>query len=263
MNKPMKKAIIVVSFGTTYEETRKKNIENIINDLKDKYPSCRVAQAYTSSIVRKKLLKDGIEIPDVSEILGHLHQEGYEDIVILSTHVIPGEEYEMLEAAVCEQREKFHSCHVSAPLLATDKDCADVLEVLWEEYGGENRGILAMGHGSAHPANAWYIRLNEIIKERGMQNFYVATVEGTPTVADAIAFFKGQDCTSITLVPLMFVAGDHAINDMAGEEKDSWKSLFEKEGYQVNTVLKGLGEYVSIRGLYKKHLEDVMYGGRS
>lgn len=253
----MKKAVIVAGFGTTYEETGKLNIEPILHEVEEKYPACRVVSAYTSSIVRRKLEEKGVHVAGVAEALCMLHGEGYQDVAILSTHVIQGEEYELLEQAVSEQTEKFYSCRISKPLLATREDCAIVLKVLYEEYGGDNRGILAMGHGSSHPSNARYVELNEMAEKCGMRNFYVATVEGTPVIEDAAAFFRGKDIGSITLVPLMLVAGDHAVNDMAGEEAGSWKNLLQKEGYRVHAVLKGLGEYAPIRRLYERHLEEI------
>lgn len=253
----MKKAVVVAGFGTTYEETGKLNIGRILREVEEKYPACRVVLAYTSSIVRRRLKERGVHVADVPEALCMLHEEGYREVAVLSTHVIQGEEYGRLEDAVNQQKDKFYSCRISKPLLATREDCAIVLKALYEEYRGDGRGILAMGHGSPHPSNARYAKLNEMAEEYGMHNFYIATVEGTPVLEDAAAFFRGKDIASITLVPLMLVAGDHAVNDMAGKGEASWKSLLQKEGWHVDAVLKGLGEYPSICRLYERHLEEI------
>lgn len=252
------KAVLVVSFGTSYEETRKKTIEAIFTRVEKKYPDYYVLQAYTSTIIRKQLEKQHILRYSVQEAMEHLKSMGVKDVYVLSTHVIDGEEYCSLADTLNLYQSDFHHIKISPPLLGSSEDMERVVDILYQNYGQNDTLLLAMGHGTSHPADALYGQLNEIIRERNYDNFCIATVEGQMSLEQAISYFGARKEKRVKVFPFMLVAGDHANNDMAGEEEDSWKSVLSRQGYEVETVLAGMGEIDQIQNLYLEHLETIL-----
>ncbi len=256
MSTEKKSAILVVSFGTSHSDTCAKTIEAIENGIREKYPQYPLYRAWTSGIIRRKLLKrDGIHIFDVKEALEQMKKDGISRVVVQPTHVLNGYENTQMEEELKAAGDSFEQIIVSSPLLTTQQDCNRIADILEEEWKlKEDEVLVLMGHGTEHHSNFVYAALNYQFLCRGLTNLFMGTVEGSPTVDDMVDAVKRTGAKKVILAPFMIVAGDHANNDLAGDEEDSWKSIFEKEGYEVQPVLKGLGEYEDIRRMFLEHL---------
>ena len=245
----MEKAVLVTSFGTSHKDTRQKCLDSIENEVKAKYGSEKVERAYTSGVIRRIVeRKEGIHIFDQNEGLEALKNKGYDEIITMSLHILDGIEYAKLN-------DKYGK--ISKPLLVNDEDFQKV--VTDEEFNSTegNDAIVFMGHGSESAADSTYQRLQEEYVKAGKDNIFIATVEGQVTIEDVIQKLKGRGFSKILLKPFMIVAGDHAKNDMASDEEDSWKTILQNEGYEVTPVLKGMGEYKFIHNMFMDKLQEV------
>lgn len=259
-----KKAILVVSFGTSYADTRAASIEATENEIADAYPEYEVRRAFTSQFIINKLAKrDNIMIDNPTQALDRLSQEGFSEVVVQPLHVIAGAEYNEMVEVVAEYNDgRFDSLLMGRPILTGISDytaAAEALAVQMPELG-QGEAVVVMGHGTHHPANASYACLQSVLDKEGMDKVYVGTVEGYPTLDDVMTQLEKDQIHEVTLMPFMVVAGDHANNDMAGDEDDSWKTILKKEGYSVNTYLHGLGENVAFQEIYKQHVQDAIDG---
>lgn len=253
------KGILLVSFGTSHDTTREKTIDALEQDIKEKYPEYKVYSAFTSSIIRRILSKREIDIDDVGTALAKMVGAGIKEVKILPTHLLYGEEYDKLVSEAKEYSSKVSSMEIAKPLLACTQDIMDVANILNKNILVErDECIVLMGHGTSHFCNTVYPAMDYICKCMELNHMFVGTVEAFPSVDDVLKIVKKSSFTKVILTPLMLVAGDHAVNDMASDEPDSWKSLFIKEGFEVRTLLKGLGEYGEIRSMYEDHLEQIM-----
>lgn len=250
----MKKAILVVSFGTSYHDTLEKTIAATEKAIGEAFPGWEVRRAFTSNMIMKKLRsRDGLEIDSVSQAMAKLEAQGYTHVAVQPTHVMHGEEYEKLLSQLEPYRQRLN-IRVGEPLLDRQEDYELVSDALlgWLPGVAEDEALVLMGHGTAHYANASYGQLEQNLQDR-QKNVYVATVEGYPTLERVIRLLKGRpEIKKITLAPFMLVAGDHARNDMAGDD-DSWKRELEDAGYSVQCILQGLGECPAIRQLFVEH----------
>jgi sirohydrochlorin cobaltochelatase len=251
-----KKALLVVSFGTSYNDTRERTISAAEDSLALAFPDRELQRAYTSHGVRKILFaRDGRKVDSVEEALGKLADHGYTDLLVQPLHIIPGIEYEMVITALTSYENRFDTVRVGRPLLAGQHDLLSVLEVLTncrlEIQSSE--ALLLMGHGTSHPANILYMQLEKAFHESGFTNIFIATVEGTPTLEDVIPRLKSDGYHHVTLMPFMLVAGDHAQNDMASDDDGSWKSILSLDGFDVRVEMIGLGEMDGIRRLFIDH----------
>lgn len=256
-----KRAILVVSFGTSHAATREKTIGAIETEIAAAFPDYEIRRAFTSGMILKLLKKrDGIAIDTVAEAMERLASEGFQQVIIQPTHVINGEEYDDMAADAEQYRDRFEKITIGAPLLTHTEDYRKVIHAVTEQLPGLDvqDALVLMGHGTKHHANAVYAALDYHFKDMGYSNVFVGTVEAYPDVHTMVRKVKEYQPKRITLLPLMVVAGDHAVNDMAGEEEDSWKEIFKKEGYEVSCILKGLGEFKSIREIYLDHLSEAM-----
>ena len=245
----MEKAVLVTSFGTSHKDTREKCLDLIENEVRAKYGSEKVERAYTSGVIRRIVKrKEGIHIFDQNEGLEALKNKGYDEIITMSLHILDGIEYAKLN-------DKYGK--ISKPLLVNDEDFEKVVND--EEFNSTegNDAIVFMGHGSESAADSTYQRLQEEYLKAGKDNIFIATVEGQVTIEDVIQKLKGRGFKKILLKPFMIVAGDHAKNDMASDEEDSWKTILQNEGYEVTPLLKGMGEYEFIRKMFMDKLEEV------
>lgn len=252
-----KNAILVVSFGTSYRETRIKTIDAIEKDVRDYFHEYEVRHAYTSgTIIRKLMERDGLKIDNVHQALERLKREGYKRVVIQPTHVINGIEYDdMREAAVffepCFERISF-----GKPLLSSKEDFQEMVRILTKETQARARSetcFVFMGHGTKHIANAAYVSLEQGLKDGGFKNCMVGAMEAAPSFEDVAAQLEQYGAKQVVLMPLLIVAGDHTVKDMAGDHESSWKSRLESLGYQVTCMIKGLGEYKCIRDMFVEH----------
>ncbi|MEG0942994.1 MAG: sirohydrochlorin cobaltochelatase [Angelakisella sp.] len=255
----MSKAILVVSFGTTFSETRQKNITAVEATVAAKFPGFQVYSAWTSSIIRRILAERGEHIPDVTQAMDAMRTDGVTEVVILPTHLLYGEEYDKLCTQSEAQKHLFHGVRIAPPLLAGTDDMRTVLEAVTSELPmATDESLVFMGHGTPHFCNTVYAALDYLAKAEGRPYVFVGTVEAFPDLNTVITAVKAAGYRKAVLTPLMLVAGDHAVNDMASLEPDSWKSCFEAAGIDCRTVVKGLGEYEKIRQLYAAHLETVL-----
>lgn len=259
MNKTSNYAILTVSFGTSHNPTRELTIDAIENDIREAFPAYPLYRAWTSGVIISKLKKrDGIHIDTVEEALERMLSDGITDLIVQPTHVINGFENDAMKQMVLSHSDKFHSVSFGAPLLSSEEDNQRIVEIISEEFrvSGSDTALVLMGHGTEHYANAVYAALDYRFKDMGHANVFVGTVEAYPALDSIIRALSDTGFRKVLLAPLMIVAGDHALNDMAGEDEDSWKSRLEAEGCQVSSVLKGLGEYPEIRKLFIRHIEE-------
>jgi len=266
-----KKAIVVVSFGTTFDDARVSCIEGVENRIKEAFPDYEVRRAFTSRIVMKRLAERGIYADTLEQALDKLRDEGYTDIVIQSTHLTPGEEYDKkIITPVKDYETSFQSIKIGRPILmnnGSDKTTDDfvvAMKALKNQLPTlkEGQEIVFMGHGSPHQHNPAYQALQEKFDAAALP-VTIGVVEESdhPNFEDVAARLTSKKSVkSVMLMPLMLVAGDHANNDMAGAEKDSWKNLLIDKGYQVDTYLHGLGENKAIQDIYVQHVKDAIVG---
>lgn len=259
-----KKAILVVSFGTSYAETRKATIEAIEEQVAETFNDYEMRRAFTSHIIIKILKeRDGIEVDDTEQALRKLKAEGFSEVIVQSTHVIPGKEFHDVVKTVGAFKNDLDTLLVGMPLLASTDDLmkgAAALKTQMPELQN-NEAVVFMGHGTHHPANAMYPALDRVFEELEMGNVMIGTVEGFPELDHVIKRLKRSNIEKVTLMPLMFVAGDHARNDMAGDEEDSWKTILTEAGFTVDSYLHGMGENPAIQAIYLQHIEDAIEAG--
>ena len=256
------KELLVVSFGTSFNDSRRLTIGAIEKALEEAYPEYSVRRAFTSNIIIDHVNKrDGILIDDLDAGLQRAVDNGVKELVIQPTHLMNGIEYTELSDAVAQYADAFESVKIGAPLLTTDEDFKNVEQALvdWtKEYDDGKTAIVFMGHGTEAESNGVYAKMQELFTADGYANYYVGTVEATPSLDDVLAAVQAGEYERVILEPMMVVAGDHANNDMAGDEDDSWKSTFEKAGYKVECLLRGLGENEAIQQMYVEHAKAVI-----
>lgn len=250
-----KKAIAVISFGTTYLDTADKTIHAVEREVADSFKGYRVVSAYTSTIVRNALLSVGVTVPSPSECFENLLEDGYRDVIVLPTHIIRGEEYSKVVECVEGFASRFDSIRVCRPLIDAQDvpNAVDAIQKVFTIPQGQEF-LVFMGHGSPTDANAIYHLINEEFAARNLHNMYMATVEATPELTNAIDTVRAYQPTKVTLTPFMLVAGDHANNDMNVE----WKTMFEGEQFDTTCILKGLGEYHEFRRMYIDRVKEVL-----
>ena len=257
----MKKGILVVSFGTTYEHTRKLCIESVENRIRDEFKDFEVRRAFTSGMVINKLKeRDNIVIDNVSEALVRMEKEGFDEIHVQSLHIIPGFEYEKMQKKIRDFKARKNNINlkVGKPLLFDEVDYDRVVKSLDASDLNNNVAIVYMGHGTDHVSDKSYGVLEECFRNNGYNNVYLGTVEGNKTIEDIIPDLKEKGIKKVILKPFMLVAGDHATNDMAGDGEHSWKSILSKEGFKVETCVNGLGENSKIQDIFISHLKDIL-----
>ncbi len=256
------KAILVVSFGTSYNVSRNITIGGIESAIQEAYPDYDVRRAFTSQIIIDVLEdREGIVIDNVTEALDKLVADGVKTLIVQPTHLMNGFEYDDLIAELENYKDQFDSLSIGEPLLTSDADMMAVIDAITERtgsYANEDTAIVFIGHGTHHEANAIYATFQDKITAEGYSNYYIGTVEASPSLDDMIEAVKAGGYTRVVLEPLMVVSGDHANNDMAGDEEDSWKTEFEAEGIEVVCILEGLGQYNEIQKIYVDHVQDAM-----
>ena len=240
-NLPNKDAMVVMSFGTTYKDTRVKTIDATVDAIKAAHPNTKVITAFTSHIIRDRIQqKEGITYPTPEEALAELKKDGYTRVALASLDVIPGMEYNYDAAVYNLYKNDFKKMTLGTSLMywmGQENQTDQVIETLKAVQSqfpklGKEDGLLIMAHGTPDPSNAYYSVIQDRIHTLGMKNVFIYTVEGTPNLEQVIPQLKLHGIKHVTLMPFMMVAGDHANNDMAGNEPDSHKSILEKEGFK-------------------------------
>ena len=271
------KEILVVSFGTSFNNSRAADIKGIEDAIQAAYPDWSVRRAFTAQIIINHVqARDGEKIDNMEQALERAVANGVKNLVVQPTHLMHGAEYDEMMEMVDSYRDKFESVAIAEPLLGevgsdatvinADKEAAAkaVVAAALEESGYESTAAakdagvayVLMGHGTAHVAKVTYSQMATQMAKLGYENVFVGTVEGEPeeTSCEAvIEAVKNAGYTTVVLRPLMVVAGDHANNDMAGADDDSWKTMFEAAGFTVNCQISGLGRIADVQALYVAH----------
>ena len=251
------KAVLVVSFGTTHLDTLEKTIQPIEWDIAGRMPGRVQRRAFTSGMILRRLAdREGLHIDDVPQALERLAAEGCADVVLQPTHIMNGDEFDKLCAQAEPFRAGFKRMVIGRPLLTTLEDYRDLTSALMEILPEAEEGTVHvfMGHGTEHYANPAYCQLEYMLHDRGRTDAVVGTVEGYPGFEEVLRRLgEREPVRKAVLHPLMVVAGDHAKNDLAGDEPESWKSRLLARGCQVSCEPKGLGEYPQIRALFVRH----------
>ena len=250
-----KKALMVVSFGTTYPDARRA-IESLEARLQAAFPDYDFYRAFNSRMVARKIEREeGVYIPSPAELLEQLAADGYEEVRCQSLHVIFGIEYEKLMAQLAAYRTRFRSLAAGAPLLWESEDYLQLTAALLRQMPtlAPDEAYVFMGHGTEHPANAAYALVENCFRYHGAERVYIGTVEGFPHFDYALARLRHHGVKRVHLAPLMIVAGDHAQNDLAGADEDSWKTRLTREGFETQLHLVGLGELDAVADIFIEH----------
>lgn len=256
-----KKAILVVSFGTSYNPTREKTIDVIEREIAGAFPDYQVYRAWTSKMIIAKILKrDGVKINNVKEAMEQMHRDQVAEVIVQPTHVINGIENEQMREDALAYRENFDRISFGTPLLTSEQDNWDMIEAIHEEFSSlaEDEDLVLMGHGTTHYANSIYAALDYSFKDKGYTNIHLGTVEAYPSMETLLKKVIERNPRKVFLAPFMIVAGDHARNDMAGDDPDSWLCQFQGKGFDVECCLKGLGEYPAVQKLLIRHVQDAI-----
>ena len=249
--------LLVLSFGTSFNDSRRLTIGAIEDELEKEIPDYSVRRGFTANIIIDHVnRRDGILIDDVDAALDRAIANGVKNLVVQPTHLMNGLEYNDLVEQVGNKADAFESVSFGEPLLTSDDDFKRVETAItdWtKDYDDGETAIVFMGHGTEADSNAVYQKMQDLLAKDGFANYYIGTVESSPSLDDVLAAVQKGEYKRVVLEPLMVVAGDHANNDMASDEDDSWKTAFTNAGYEVECVLRGLGENEEIRKLYVEH----------
>ena len=254
---PKKVGILLVAFGSS-EPSAQVSFENIDKKVKTTYAGIPVRWAYTSTIIRKKLAKQGKHLDSPEVALAKMQDEGFTHVAVQSLHTIGGAEYHDLRRTVgaFKMMGGFKRVVLGYPLLSTQEDMQSAVDAIFKTLPKDRQkdeAVVLMGHGTHHPSNAFYAALMFQLQLKD-PNIFVGTVEGYPEVGDIKDLLLKKKIKKAYLMPFMSVAGDHAKNDMASDEDDSWKSIFSKAGIQCVPILKGTGEYDVFVDMWVDHL---------
>lgn len=256
----MKQGILVVSFGSSHKDTREKNIDRIERHIEEAYPNIICYRAFTSDVIRQIInRREGIRTRNVEEALRLMKEEGITHVYVQPTHIIEGIENHKAAETVCKYQAEFEEIVMGSPLLGKPRDYRLAAEAVIREFRETITGkiLILMGHGSEHRANASYVKLEQTFRDAGYANVFLATVEAAPSIEDVIGKISNLPCRKVVLAPFMIVSGNHAQNDMAGE-RDSFRTKLMDLGYEVEVILRGLGENGDIRELLLSHLREQM-----
>lgn len=251
------KAVLVVSFGTSHLDTIQRTIGAIEREIQEAFPEYAFYRAFSSQMVRRKLKKrDGLDVWNVKEAMEQMRQDGIEDVIVQPTYVINGIEYDIMKGDLARYQGIFKNIRIGTPLLTCPQDYKEAAGAVMEEIAPVPKEMLIlMGHGTEHHANAAYPALEYTFHLLGHTQVLVGTVEGFPELKDILERLAIAGVDKVILMPFLIVAGDHVKNDMAGAE-DSWESILRNAGYEVRTVIRGLGEISGIRKLFVRHAQE-------
>lgn len=251
--------LLVVSFGTSYNDSRRLTVGAIEDAIEKAFPDYSVRRGFTSQIIIDHVKsRDKISIDNVGEALDRAVDQGVRNLVIQPTHLMDGLEYVDLVREAAEYSDAFEKVAIGKPLLTSDEDFKAVIKAITEAtavYDDGETAICFMGHGTEAQSNQVYKKMQDMLTEAGYKNYYVGTVEAAPSLDDVLQAVQAGSYKKVVLEPLMIVAGDHANNDMAGDEDGSWKTVFEGAGYEVTCLVRGLGELEGIQQLFVEHAQ--------
>ncbi|WP_105615038.1 sirohydrochlorin cobaltochelatase [Vallitalea okinawensis] len=252
----MKNAIVVVSFGSSMEHVINTYIQPVEKAIKAEFTDAHVIRAFTSTFIRKRLGNKGVHILSPEEAIEKLISEGFDTIRLQPLHIIPGYEYEKIEEAYRAYKDQV-KLYLSQPLLFSSDDYSRVVNAIkphLPELSSEE-ALLFMGHGTNHPANATYFCMDHHFKKIH-PNIFMSNIEGIPLLEETIHLLKEKGIKKVNIMPFLLVAGDHAHNDMASDEPDSWKSQLLREDFEVEVIMTGLGSFPSIHKIFVEKLRS-------
>ena len=251
--------LLVISFGTSFNDSRRLTIGGIEAAIAEALPEFSVRRGFTAQIIIDHVeRRDGIHIDNVTEALERAVANGVKNLVVQPTHLMHGFEYDELVETLGGYADAFEQVVVAEPLLTSEDDFARVgamMVELTKDYDDGETAIVYMGHGTEHEYNKVYAQMQGVLTQMGAENHYIGTVEAEPSLEDVMAAIEGKGYKRVVLRPMMVVAGDHANNDMAGDEEDSWKTILTEAGYEVVCVLEGLGQVPEIQQIYVEHAQ--------
>ena len=276
------KELLVVSFGTSFNDSRVADIKGIEDALAEAFPDWSVRRAFTAQIIINHIqARDGEKIDNMDQALERAVANGVKQLLVQPTHLMHGAEYDEMVEALDAYKDKFESITIAEPMLGevgsdatvinADKEAVAkaVVEAALAEAGfestdkaaDESTAFVFMGHGTAHVAKVTYSQMQTQMEKLGYKNVFIGTVEGEPeetSCENVIEAVKAAGYTNVVLRPLMVVAGDHANNDMAGSDDDSWKTMFEAADLNVTCQISGLGRIPAVEQLYVAHSQDAL-----
>lgn len=289
MNKPTtneNKLLLAVSFGTSFADTREKTIGAIERRIAERFPDCTVQRCFTSRMIRKKLLeRDGLKIDSPEEAIRNAVEKGIRELIIQPLYLMHGFEHRRLMESVREAKSSFDRLAVGKPLLSEENDFYRMADAIRRNVPAPDpdTAVVLMGHGNekkrkniqaesgTEPAvtaenvtpeeiqdNAVFAILQQTLRKKGADRCFIATVEGQPELGDVLPLIRERGFRKVILAPFMVVAGDHARNDLAGDDRDSWKNIFARNGFEVETVLRGIGEWEEVQDLFAAHAAQCM-----
>ena len=276
--------LLVVSFGTSFNDSRAEDIKGIEDALQEAYPDWSVRRAFTAQIIINHVqARDDEHIDNMQQALDRAVANGVKNLVVQPTHLMHGAEYDEMVEAIDEYKDKFESVAIAEPMLgevgsdatAINEDKAAVAQAVtdaavksagydsMEAAAEDGTAFVFMGHGTSHTANVTYNQMQTQMEKLGFTNAFIGTVEGEPedTACDVVIDkVKDAGFKKVVLRPLMVVAGDHANNDMAGDDEDSWKSMFEASGEfdEIDCQIEGLGRIDAVEQLYVEHTQEAI-----
>jgi sirohydrochlorin cobaltochelatase len=260
--KPEKKGILLVAFGSSVPEALVA-FEHIEKKAREAFPDIPVRWAFTSHMIRKKMADEGKNLDSVTQALADMAEEGFTQVAVQSLHTISGEEFHDLNLTVQAFRsipEGFEQIMIGLPLLGNQKDMEQVASAIMSTIPEQRKpedAVLLMGHGTSHASNTSYAALMWQLQLQD-PNLFLGVVEGFPEINDILPILKERNIQKVWLMPFMSIAGDHARNDMAGPEEDSWKSILHDAGMNCEVILRGTGEYDEFVEIWIDHIRDAI-----
>lgn len=259
----MKKAILVVSFGTCYQQAVEEDIVPVERAMAAAFPDREVRRAFTSGVIRRKLLKrDGFKVDGVVEALEALRLEGFQDVLLQPTHLLNGIESERLNAEAKLYALAFERFTLGCPLLSRHEDYFDLVDAIMEELPdlADHEALILMGRGTMHYTNASYAALEYVFHDRGYSNVFVGTAESYPGIEEVIRRLDEQiNVRRVYLAPLLLVSGSYVHESMTGSAPNTWVNQLKDHNYQPVPLLRGLGTYESIQRLFVSHAKDALH----
>ena len=252
MQKGDKAAVLMVHFGTTYDDTRALTIDAINKKAKDEFKNADVKEAYTSRIIMRRLKAKGIEKQNPTEVINDLKAKGYTHLLVQGTNIMNGVESNNLAEELKGYEKDFKDIRMGNPLLTDHEDYEKVAKAIAKKIGPlkANQGVVLVGHGTHHFGGSAYAMMDYVFTAEGMDTYAVGTVEGYPTFDTVVAKLKSKGVKDVILMPFMFVAGDHANNDIA----EDWNNDLKEAGFTVSKIiLEGLGQNPDIQNIYIDH----------
>ena len=255
-----KPVILVTSFGTSFASSRHITIGAIESDIREAFADYDVRRAFTAQIIIDHVEKDtGRHIDNFEEAMDKLVAEGVKTVIVQPTHLMDGFEYTDVKNSLADYESNFDASALGEPLLSSEEDqvaVAKAVKEAMERYEDDQTAICLMGHGTEAESNAIYTTMQQVFTDLGYTNYFVATVEATPTFDDVAKAAKEAGYTKAVLRPFMVVAGDHANNDMADtEDPESFASVMQAAGFEVTSIIEGLGQIEGIDELYVSHVQ--------